>query len=360
MEPSTTITLCLERAAPFGNIVSGDTIAPFVIASEGFGIWGNFVVDAIVRILLHRRHGHAAPTIKWENTDTADLMVRSCFDNPGASWMEHRWTDRRIPYILWCGEPIEVYGRPGYTELFTLKTFDGPTPSGAPYFCVPYCTMAFPYARLRTIAPLNTPGLGASLREYAQTHESAPRPRLVAYCARKPMEPRDRLFRECYAAGKRAGKAGAVGTSLAIDGLGAASNTGIASPEGAWNSEGLIATYSQYQFVFAMENTALSGYITEKIINAYKAGAVPIYWGDVAGAKRIFNPESFVDASQFQNGEELFKYLWELSNDRDRYMKMATAYPFNSPTLPDIFDLDNLDNPFYGAIAGALEERMAL
>jgi len=49
--------------------------------------------------------------------------------------------------------------------------------------------------------------------------------------------------------------------------------------EGGWGGEEIIDTYKNYKFVIAMENIQKDGYITEKNINAFYSGAIPIYWG---------------------------------------------------------------------------------
>ena len=41
----------------------------------------------------------------------------------------------------------------------------------------------------------------------------------------------------------------------------------------------LIDEYSKFKFVLTMENGFRKGYVTEKIINAFVAGSIPIYWG---------------------------------------------------------------------------------
>jgi hypothetical protein len=47
-----------------------------------------------------------------------------------------------------------------------------------------------------------------------------------------------------------------------------------------------------------MENCRKPGYVTEKIMNAFHSGAVPVYWGSEEVA-RFFNKRAFVDASDF-------------------------------------------------------------
>jgi hypothetical protein len=58
------------------------------------------------------------------------------------------------------------------------------------------------------------------------------------------------------------------------------------------------------RMLLALENgNSRPGYITEKIMNAFLAGTVPIYSGDAPSsiARRLFNPDAFVDVQQFYN-----------------------------------------------------------
>ncbi|MBP9791656.1 MAG: hypothetical protein KBC27_00395 [Rickettsiales bacterium] len=82
---------------------------------------------------------------------------------------------------------------------------------------------------------------------------------------------------------------------------------------GSYND--LKALYSDYKFVVAMEHQKKPGYITEKIINAYEANAIPIYWGDDKTVKEIFNDKSYIDLSSFQNYQEASEYLFKLSKN---------------------------------------------
>lgn len=49
----------------------------------------------------------------------------------------------------------------------------------------------------------------------------------------------------------------------------------------------------KYRFSLAMENSKISGYTTEKIIDAWAAGTIPIYWGNPDIVKE-FNPAAFI------------------------------------------------------------------
>lgn len=66
-----------------------------------------------------------------------------------------------------------------------------------------------------------------------------------------------------------------------------------------------------FDFAMAYENTNKTGYITEKIVSAYLAGAVPIYWG-TPGIFEIFRPESFVYAPSFPSPQKLAQHVASL------------------------------------------------
>lgn len=112
-------------------------------------------------------------------------------------------------------------------------------------------------------------------------------------------------------------------TGAGADALGSCSNTvdGKLIPGGYAD---LNDTYSQYNFVMAMENTQKPGYVSEKIINAFNSGAIPIYWGDSATVKTIFNPNAFIDLNNFANFEQAVAYIYELQNNPSKLAQMRS------------------------------------
>lgn len=103
---------------------------------------------------------------------------------------------------------------------------------------------------------------------------------------------------------------------------------------------GLDQAYSHYNFAFAMENHQVPGYITEKIITAFRGGAIPIYWGDSATVKKYFNPKAFVDVSSFKNLEEAAKYIVQLSYDPKAMERMRQEPIFIDNKIPDLFSIN--------------------
>lgn len=83
-----------------------------------------------------------------------------------------------------------------------------------------------------------------------------------------------------------------------------------------------VEKYIPYKFVICCENTRLRGYITEKIVNARLANAVPIYLGAPDIADHVY-PEAFIDASK----PGYLDKIKRLDNDPQAYLAMLKV-PF--------------------------------
>ena len=84
------------------------------------------------------------------------------------------------------------------------------------------------------------------------------------------------------------------------------------------------AFQQNYRFALAYENSADPGYCTEKIADAFAAGAVPVYWGDPE-VKGEFNPESFLCAADYPDENALIQAMQALAADTDAYLKVCRA-----------------------------------
>lgn len=69
-----------------------------------------------------------------------------------------------------------------------------------------------------------------------------------------------------------------------------------------------------YKFSLAFENSSTKGYVTEKIIQAWAAGTIPIYWGDPLVAKE-FNPKAFINCLEFNSDEEIINHIQSIDED---------------------------------------------
>ena len=127
--------------------------------------------------------------------------------------------------------------------------------------------------------------------------------------------------------------------------------------DGGWSDDNLVKKYSEYKFILAAENKLKKGYITEKIINAYSSGTIPIYMGDYDYAKKIFNPKSFISVGDFNSYEDCIDYIIQLSNDKDKLLKMYNEPIFTNKKESEIFRHVNDRNASCNIeIAGKIKE----
>jgi hypothetical protein len=100
-------------------------------------------------------------------------------------------------------------------------------------------------------------------------------------------------------------------------------------------SENLINFYKKTKFVITMENTKIEHYITEKLINGFRAGIVPIYWGSPHISKH-FNPKRFI-VLEDDSESAMDAVIDRMENMSDEeYFKMVNEPIFNEGMNIDI------------------------
>ncbi len=87
--------------------------------------------------------------------------------------------------------------------------------------------------------------------------------------------------------------------------------------------------YKNYKFVVAFENSAIEGYVTEKIVNPFYGGSIPVYLG-ARDINEHFNPESFINVNNYPTFEACIDDIISLSTDIPRLKKMLEAIPLIS------------------------------
>jgi hypothetical protein len=89
----------------------------------------------------------------------------------------------------------------------------------------------------------------------------------------------------------------------------------------------------KYKFSIAFENDLYPGYVTEKIVESYLAGTVPIYRGLFnKEAEEIFNPKAFINAMDFENDEQLIDFIASMT-DRDYRLMYGQPLFRKTPSL---------------------------
>ena len=101
-----------------------------------------------------------------------------------------------------------------------------------------------------------------------------------------------------------------------VDSGGRAYNN-IGLPEGVPDKNEFL---KKYKFSIAYENSSYPGYCTEKLMQAFAAGNVPIYWGD-STAVQEFNEKAFINCCGL-TPEQAVEKVKEYDNDDERYLNM--------------------------------------
>jgi hypothetical protein len=70
-----------------------------------------------------------------------------------------------------------------------------------------------------------------------------------------------------------------------------------------------------YRYIVCFENDLYPGYVTEKLLDAYACGTVPIYWGDL-GQDMYFNRDSFFNLKDFVSMDHLIENVLDSNYDQ--------------------------------------------
>ncbi len=90
--------------------------------------------------------------------------------------------------------------------------------------------------------------------------------------------------------------------------------------------------FKQYRFAIVPENDLYPGYVTEKVVEAWLAGCIPIWWGtDAAG---YLNQDAHLNLAT-TSLEQLIETVWELDSDDEKQHRMTSQ-----PILMKPYDFD--------------------
>ncbi|MCR4616410.1 MAG: hypothetical protein K5756_09710 [Clostridiales bacterium] len=97
----------------------------------------------------------------------------------------------------------------------------------------------------------------------------------------------------------------------------------------------------KYKFSIAFENDSSPGYTTEKIMDAFAAKTIPIYWGNPDISKDI-NPKSFINCHDYDSFEAVVERVKEIDNDPELYRSILSEPIFKEEKIPYEFTMDYL------------------
>jgi FkbM family methyltransferase len=259
-----------------------------IIGLEGIGFYGTTVINYLLK------KAYPKYEIEYKNDKNCDFIIDSHYDANNPDWN----LDNTKKYISWSGESFPPYERKQNqrNKLYVLSTIN----QFINYIHIPFCLFS-PF--------LNKP------RKYKHNN----RKHLLAYCSSHTIKEREEIYNlfvektsgiECHAYGNCFGKY---------------IHTKKEKAQGIWDSEELIDIYKDYKFVIAMENTRVNGYVTEKIVNAFYSGAIPIYWGS-QNINDYFNRKAFINVSDFRSFEDCVEYVIHMNEDTRKKMLAEPIY----------------------------------
>lgn len=111
-----------------------------------------------------------------------------------------------------------------------------------------------------------------------------------------------------------------------------------------------LLTLGRYRFCICFENAkGYPGYITEKILDCFLAGVVPIYWG--ASNITDWIPRTcFIDFQQFTSWDQLYEYLQSMSSDSyNRFLDAIASFLMSPSIYP--FTIDSFISSVTGHLA---------
>ena len=274
-----------------------------IVGSEGMGgQWGGKVI-----MYLLKKIGY--DEIIYKNIYNCKFIIKSHFLN-----IEKKWNRTKNRYIYWSGESyIPEKSNKETKSIYMLTTLENMNN----YIYIPYVLYS-PYLYLE--------------RKY----NNIDRKYLLAYCNSNHVRERENIFdmfiektsiNLCHALGNCCGKY---------------PNSRILKASGGWDDKILIDIYKDYKFVIAMENLCKDGYVTEKILNAFYSGAIPIYWGS-NNITKFFNKKAFINVSDFNTFEECVNYVVNMTDEQIREMSNEPIYMND-----DLINQKDLSNNPYG------------
>lgn len=85
--------------------------------------------------------------------------------------------------------------------------------------------------------------------------------------------------------------------------------------------ENKIEFLKSYKFSISMENTEGNGYISEKIVDSFLAGTIPIYYGDYMIDEYI-NPKTYILIRGEKDMLKKIEYIKRIDNDENLYISI--------------------------------------
>ena len=122
-------------------------------------------------------------------------------------------------------------------------------------------------------------------------------------------------------------------------------NVGLADVKGQNWAESKVEFQKDYKFSIAFENSTVNGYTTEKIMHAFNAETIPIYWGNPRIGED-FNTDSFINCHDYDSFNDVVKEVIRLDNNDQEYLEMLRQEIYVKVKKPVYLEEDFLHSFF--------------
>jgi hypothetical protein len=103
-----------------------------------------------------------------------------------------------------------------------------------------------------------------------------------------------------------------------------------------------IKFLSSYKFSIAMENTEGQGYVSEKILDSFLAGTIPIYYGGYM-IDEFINPKSYILIKNENDMRQKIEYIKKIDNDKILYKSILSEKLFINDNLVKISEIEKAE-----------------
>lgn len=100
-----------------------------------------------------------------------------------------------------------------------------------------------------------------------------------------------------------------------------------------WLNDSKTQFQRKCKFTLCFESTNHYGFVTEKLMDAFYADTVPVYFGSSTAAE-IFNKDAFINVADYASFEEAIEKIKELDQDDEAYLAMLRQPVFVDPGYP--------------------------
>ena len=100
-----------------------------------------------------------------------------------------------------------------------------------------------------------------------------------------------------------------------------------------WKDDSKTDFQRKCKFTLCFESTLHEGFVTEKIMDAFYADTIPVYYGSSAAAQ-LFNRDAFINVAEYDSFEAAIERIKELDQDDEKYLAMLRQPILVDPEYP--------------------------